>query len=80
MFKEVACPLCANKFTVRNCPLCGGDIEMYTEPDFGAVLVEIRCKNCGCSINQGGNNSLLGAMDAWNKRKDGAKESSNASG
>ena len=49
---------------LKACPFCGGDAEVYEEEEWFYV----RCFDCWAQTD--GIDTEIGAIDAWNRRKD----------
>ena len=52
---------------LKTCPFCGGEAEVYTEEDESQEWVYVRCVDCWARTD--GNDTEIGARDAWNQRK-----------
>lgn len=66
------CPFCGNKVEVEKIPLWYGNGRGY----YGCYEFKIRCKSCGCTVDQPENDSVYrseeeargNAIKAWNRR------------
>ena len=52
---------------LKTCPFCGGEAEVYTEEDDTQEWFCVRCVDCWARTD--GNDTEIGARDAWNQRK-----------
>ena len=52
---------------LKPCPFCGGEAEVYEEEDESQEWVYVRCVDCWARTD--GNDTEIGARDAWNQRK-----------
>ena len=52
---------------LKPCPFCGGEGEVYTGEDESQEWFYIRCSDCWAQTD--GNDTEIGARDAWNQRK-----------
>ena len=67
---------------LKPCPFCGAKNELEIwgvgcdEGSKGEELWVVHCANCGCSMN--GLDSKKEAIEAWNKRRNGGSNNSDA--
>ena len=67
-----SCPFCGNEVEVEKIPMWYGNGRGYN----GCYKFEIKCKNCGCTVDQPKNDSIYrseeearkNAIKAWNRR------------
>lgn len=52
---------------LKTCPFCGGEAEVYEEEDESQEWIYVRCVDCWARTD--GNDTEIGARDAWNQRK-----------
>ena len=52
---------------LKPCPFCGGEAEVYTDEDDTQEWFYVRCSDCWAQTD--GNDTEIGAIDAWNQRK-----------
>ena len=73
MMEELkSCPFCGNKVEVEKIPMWYGNGHGY----YGCYEFKIKCKNCGCTVDQPQNDSIYrseeeargNAIKAWNRR------------
>lgn len=72
------CPFCGNKVEVEKIPLWYGNGRGYS----GCYEFKIKCKSCGCTVDQPKNDSVYrseekareNAIEAWNRRPEPYRE------